>query len=161
MQFLEGEAAFGGGGGGLDGGKPDRNVLGDAAQDAFQVAVRAALLEDHVALHVEGGQFDGAASEAGEGFARREVGLLDHPGVDPALDHTLEGTGAGDDVREQRLPRDGDRRMGGGRRNGRRQGDIGVGEQQGDRQGDAAGHGKPHIVGRIADSALNRLTPDP
>ena len=161
MQFLEGEAAFGGGGGGGYGGDLQRHVLGDAAQDAFQVAVRAALLEDQMTLHVEGGQFGGAGAEAGEGFARGEVGLFDHPGVDPALDHTLEGTGAADDLGEQRLARDGDRRIGGGRRNGRRQGDIGVGEQQGDRQGDAAGHGKPHIVGRIADSALNRLTPEP
>ena len=141
MKFLEGEAAFGGGGGGLDGANLDRNVLGDAAQDAFQVTVRAALLEDHVALHVEGGQLDSLRTEAGEGGTDSESGLIHSPGLDPALDHTLEGTGAADDLGEQRLPRDGDRRIRRRRRQGRSQGDIGVGEQQGDRQGDAAGHG--------------------
>lgn len=141
MQFLKGDAAFDGGGGGLDGGNLDRNVLGDAAQDAFQVTVGAALLEDQVTLHVEGGQLDSLRTEAGEGRSGDESGLVHRPGLDPALDHTLEGTGAGDDVREQGLAGDRDRRIGGGRRQGGGQGDIGVGEQQGDRQGDAAGHG--------------------
>ena len=99
MQFLEGDPAFSGGGRGLDGGNLDRNVLGDASQDAFQVTVGAALLEDQMALHVEGGQLDSLCPEA------REAGLVHSPGLDPAPDHTLEGTGAGDDVREQRLTR--------------------------------------------------------
>ena len=126
MTFVEGDVAFGGGGGRLDRRELDRNVLGDAAENAFQVAIDAALLENEVPLHVERGEFAGARLEAAEIRSGEEFGPVGGAGRHPRLNLAAQSARAGHDIHEQRLAGDRHGRVGGRGRLGRGHGHVRV-----------------------------------